>query len=490
MTQESREALRRFEQKIRDQGSDGFADGPRPWEHWDESGHQANNRIWEGSARRVYPGRRKIRSLGYRLLSVLAFLALTTLLVGIGGVYYSHTQNQQLAQNSAQPLPATRRPDPTMTSTDADSVITATTSAMDELSVLSAPAAGPASTQDQLDLAVATAPATDELMQETATTETPATAAQITPPLTNDSIDSVAIETVVTKQSVTTTVYTRHPQQDEAEIVAAIETTPPPFAHAVTADPQQVSDGLPPAVHISNAEAMTAAASATTTDTTDRDQLDTATDTSSTELTEPATTVALAETDNEAADNGTLAATLAQRTALPDTPPAEQAEEATAVDATDRTTAIAVAESAVESDTEIPDEPGNVLPDTAAVEMTTVEPVAETATVAVADSNSATSAPEVTPDQDIDNVVTVTPVVKTGNWVINLASYTWKSTAGRKLALFQSQGVDAEIFKVMINDKPMYRVRVTGFESSGEAKAEIPTVEKKLNLEGAWISKR
>ena len=92
----SRETLRRDEQKMRDEGSDGFADGPPPWEHWDESGHQEENRVWEGSSRRVYPRRRRTRSLGYRLLSVLTLISLATLLVGIGGVYYSHTQSQRL----------------------------------------------------------------------------------------------------------------------------------------------------------------------------------------------------------------------------------------------------------------------------------------------------------------------------------------------------------------------------------------------------------
>jgi len=58
------------------------------------------------------------------------------------------------------------------------------------------------------------------------------------------------------------------------------------------------------------------------------------------------------------------------------------------------------------------------------------------------------------------------------------------------LALFQQQGVDAEVFEVIIKDKPMYRIRVTGFENSRAAKAEIPVLEKKLGLEGTWISKR
>jgi cell division protein FtsN len=81
-------------------------------------------------------------------------------------------------------------------------------------------------------------------------------------------------------------------------------------------------------------------------------------------------------------------------------------------------------------------------------------------------------------------------VAKTGDWVINLASYTRESTANRKLALFQQQGIDAEVFAVTINDKPMYRIRVTGYESSRAAKAGIPAMEEALDLEGVWISRR
>ena len=107
MSQESNDKRYRFEQKLRDQGADGFADGPRPWETWDESGHQANNRIWEGSARRVN-GKYRKRSLGYRILSALAFMSLATLLVGIGGVYYTHITSQRVvvAETGIQPTSA------------------------------------------------------------------------------------------------------------------------------------------------------------------------------------------------------------------------------------------------------------------------------------------------------------------------------------------------------------------------------------------------
>jgi len=517
MPQESKEKQRKFEQKLRDQGSDGFADGPRPWERWDESGHQANNRIWEGSAKRIYPRRRKTHSLGYRLLSVLALLALTTLLVGIGGVYFSHTQTQRLAQSEVQPLPATSPPVPSATPADREAVITADASQSHDLNVLSAPAAGSGATQEQALAAIETAaavdaaiPATDEPMT-TGTVETLAMAPEANPPATNESIDSVSIETIVTEKSVTTTVYTRHPQQAEAEIVAAIETLPPPFATGVVAAAQQAPDAEHPTVYISDDEAMSAAASTmplpvlqavapddAVTETaderlaaaTDEDQLDMPADTPATAAAGENTAIELTEPGGETTVTGSLEESTAETAAepiesTPDIAPADQTEDATAVAAAEVSSTVAVPESLEESVPEVSAEQRDALPDNQ------VTGQAEDATViATTEADTATAVPEVNEEQSNISVAALTPVAKTGGWVINLASYTWKSTASRKLALFQQQGVDAEIFAVTINDKPMYRIRVTGYENSREAKAGIPALEETLDLEGAWISRR
>jgi hypothetical protein len=58
------------------------------------------------------------------------------------------------------------------------------------------------------------------------------------------------------------------------------------------------------------------------------------------------------------------------------------------------------------------------------------------------------------------------------------------------LAVFKQKGVDAEVFTTTINDKPMHRIRVTGFESARSAKAEISALEKTLDLESTWVSRR
>ena len=454
MSQESNDKRRMFEQKMRDQGADGFADGPRPWETWDESGHQANSRVWEGSARRVN-GKYKKHSLGYRILSVLAFMALATLLVGIGGVYYTHTQTQQIADAGAQPLPVIKRRAPVIAPADSE-VVVATATETEDLNVLTAPAAGsePAQepeevTEEVVEDIVAT-PAAETVTAETPFADEPATETTTdTPPVMNGSIDSVAIETVVTEQSITTTVYTRHPQQDEPEIVSAIETTPPPFAHEIATVEQEVTEFTP---------------------------------------TVQTDTLVLAEVD--AVDTPETTSPYEEQQ---DRAPDEQTGEATAVAVTEESIAVVATEPVVETAPEATEDQSDAIveePSTEQTEdVTTVVLAEESSETAVIESPAETAA-EIIEEQQSETVEPVFPVEKTGDWVINLASYTWKSTANRKLALFQQQGVDAEVFEVMIKDKPMYRIRVVGFESSRSAKAAIPAVEQKLDLEGAWISKR
>ena len=592
MSQESNDKRYRFEQKMRDQGADGFADGPRPWETWDESGNQANNRIWEGSAMRVngmYPK----NSLGQRLLSTLALIALTTLLVGIGGVYYTHTQTQiqQLAQTGTQPLPVTDQARPEITSPDSE-VVVAAAKESNNLKVLSAPAKDAESMQNQVAATAETAtadsevtPITDEPANEPATAITATTSTGTIPPATNGSIDSVAIETIITEQSVTTTVYTRHPRQDEPEIVAAIETTPPPFAHELAAEKQQSTDSQPltvaatdtgtldeqvmalstlppPAAQASipafaetdtvddpdaisppedqytldsqlavpagdariialadmsnetgNSEPVAETAAVASEDPGEdpgKDQGDGVAVEQPAELAGDATIIAWADMSNETSITEPVAETAAvvgedpgedpakdQGDAVAVEEPAEPAGDATIIAWADMSSETGITEPVAETAAVVSEDPAENQGDAVAVEEPT-EPAGDAAIIALADMSSETGTTEPVAktaadnpeEQLIETMEPVIPVAKTGNWVINLSSYTWKATANRKLALFQQQGVDAEVFEVMIKDKPMYRIRVTGFENSRAAKAEIPKLEQKLDLEGAWISKR
>lgn len=560
MSPKNREELRKFEQRMHDKGSDGFADGPRPWEHWDESGNQASNRVWEGSARRIY-GSRSAHSLGHRLLSFLAFLALTTLLVGIGGVYYSHTQTQQLAQQGVQPLPLTSRTQSVRTAPE-PIARAETTTTVDELNVLTAPAAGSGSTgmaplmadvempgadPDSSTGLTATETIASSMASAEAVIEEPeaVTANQSAPPPADGNIDSVAIETIVTEKSVTTTVYTRKPQQEEPELIAAIETTPPPFVHEVTSEAVTAAtetdstvaaastmateealvedtEGMDeasevPSETVESQDMLTLTSPGTETLTEETETAATATtgediaimtpaemqaDAAKTTMDSPASTsqdtaalvspeaeTAVDESVAAAADvtNLDLAASLVPTDTIADAAAEPAAEEPTMeVPATEEATQFTLAEPASTVESTTPAEP--------APEETTVEAPAaeETTRIALAEPASAveSSTPAGTAQASTADMQPIMPVVKQGGWVINLASYTWKSMANKKLALFRDKGVDAEVFEVMIKDKPMYRVRVTGFASSRAAKAEVPSIEQALDLEGAWISRR
>ncbi len=92
--------------------------------------------------------------------------------------------------------------------------------------------------------------------------------------------------------------------------------------------------------------------------------------------------------------------------------------------------------------------------------------------------------------QNTESIRTPTPQAGTGNWVVNLASYNRESTAQRMLRTFRDKGVAAELVKVTVNDRPMIRIRTTGYENYREASDWVALLEERLELDGAWVSKR
>ena len=408
MSKTQQEKQQVFREKLQAEGADGFADGPRPWEQWDESGNQGNDRIWEGSARRIYPKQVK-RSIGDRLLSGLAVVALATLMVGIAGVYLSTTSTPQLASSAIHPAPiVTDR----QTNIDTDIATDATVS-LASLETLSPPAAGNSAT-----------PGPDRIILEPALQ--PAPAAPTAP------VDRVAVETIITEASVTTTVYTQQPTQDQPELVATVETSPPPFTSMGTAEKQQ-------AVTTSVQQSATVEAPE-----------------------QPAEPVITAQAEVIAAEEP-----------LAEQPPAIQG-----------TTAVADQQptSALKTETT-----------TAQTESPLDKPELAREPVSIAMNSSAVAveaAPDIADEPESTTKTPLLPDAKTGKWVINISSYTRKSTAERMLAVFKQKGIDAEIFTTMINDKPMHRIRVVGFQSSRTAKAGIPAIEQELGLEDVWVSRR
>jgi hypothetical protein len=486
-TQQQKQQI--FREKLQAEGADGFADGPRPWEQWDESGNQDNDRIWEGSARRIYPKQVK-RSIGDRLLSGLAVVALATLMVGIAGVYLSTTSTPQLASSAIHPAPiVTGR----QTNIDTDIATDATVS-LASLETLSPPAAGNSAT-----------PGPDMMILEPALQPAPAASTA--------HFDRVAVETVITEAAITTTVYTQQPTQDQPELVATIETTPPPFTSgetaeeqlAVTASAQQ--NAIIEAVEEPAGPAMIAQAEVVATEP--------LADQQATAALKTGTTAAQTELPLDKAEDAEEPATLAMNSSSATVEAAAdiagEIEQNATIEAVEEPIKPAMVAQTEVVTTELLAEPPPAMQTTTAVAdqqataalktgttaaqtellLDKAEVAEEPATLAM-NSSSATveAAPDITREIETTTTTPVLPDAKTGKWVINISSYTRKSTAERMLAVFKQKGIEAEVFTTMINDKPMHRIRVAGFQSSRAAKAGIPAIEQALGLEDVWVSRR
>jgi len=77
-----------------------------------------------------------------------------------------------------------------------------------------------------------------------------------------------------------------------------------------------------------------------------------------------------------------------------------------------------------------------------------------------------------------------------GDWVINLASYKSSSYATRKQAEFAGKGVEVEQVRAEVHGKTIYRLCVTGFDSSRAAKTEAADIQTRLGLGSTWIARR
>jgi cell division septation protein DedD len=113
-----------------------------------------------------------------------------------------------------------------------------------------------------------------------------------------------------------------------------------------------------------------------------------------------------------------------------------------------------------------------------------------TDTVAVAQQPAAMPATvtTTTPAAEAKSAAAAQPA--SGVWVVNLASYNHESMAQRMLQEFKDKGVAAELVKVTVNDKPMVRIRTTGYGSFREASDWAALLEERLELDGAWVSRR
>jgi hypothetical protein len=482
MQDPDKEKLRAFEQKMHDEGADGFADGPRPWETWDESGAQAGSgrRIWEGKAHRIYRNAPVRRSLGERILSGLAMLALATMVVGIAGVYLTEEQPQTVAWTAVQPTPIPLPENRGSAIQRLPDRVIRPAPVIAEIESLPPPAAGSptgtdgasATERDADDPAPVTETGNDS--EVTAATDIPA----LQPGDNNTDIEIVTAPTALLLRST----GDAYPESSaavyavEMDTELAMEIATAPAADSTLADAgagpgmimRETTASAPPASgdNSSPFEVVTAPAS----NLINRDSSTAWQATAESAIPEPG--IESVEEDSDSPRLATMAA------AALDSLPAAAAGSATT--ASDAASQEATDEAGEQAFSAMPDS------DTPARDMdpaTPESPLAddgENAVVAMAEAQPLAPAPS-------PAVAAASPA---GDWVVNLASYTYEAMARKKLAVFKAKGVNGEIERITVNDKPLYRIRVTGFESSRAARASIPDLQKTLGLEGAWIARR
>jgi len=478
---------------MHDEGADGFADGPRPWETWDESGAQAGNgkHIWEGKARRIYKNTRVHRSLGDRVLSGLAMTALATMVVGIAGVYLTEEQPRTVAWTAIQPTPiplpgqrdsGDRQRLPARVERSAPVIA--------EIESLPPPAAGSAPPAAETPGAAADASSQWQTMAER-DSET----ADMGGPLQDPEAAPVA-------ESVAATVPAADPELNPGDSGSDLEIFAAPTALLLTsimtsspADSDESGLELEPELSLEIAtapsvenekdETVVAASPA-------KPDPDTAVDrfTGST-TSQPETSAEIDTTTTKAASETRQSQGMISRF------------DATA-DSSDSSPDIAAAEILLPpaaSPATKPNDTTSPIGAEPAAARAGVVPAAGSATLQhIQDESTASGASESTTLAMVEPAPTAAPAkaatpaasasAPAGNWVVNLASYNHEAMARRKLGEFQAKGVTAEIESTTINDRQMYRIRVAGFESSRAARASIGSLEKTLGLKGVWISRR
>jgi hypothetical protein len=516
MQETDKEKLRAFEQKMQDEGADGFADGPRPWETWDESGAQAggSRHVWEGKARRIYKTTQIKRSIGDRILSSLASIALITMLVGIVGVYLTEEKPRTVAWTAITPtpiplpgqletahkkqLPARTMPVPVIAEIESlpPSAAGSSTSAVDNTPAeaaasevpslaasgpepaIDAPAVreaagtpalsddpfwNPAASED--DIEIVTAPSALLLTSPTdssAESDNDAPDMEMDPSLAMEIATAPALDGSMDVETVTTT----EPLQDTTRTTLAPAGSGSTGQLAATPARDLINRGTSsPAV----ADSMLPEAGIETAGLATETKMDTATD-------------AIPGASEPSQPVGSLADATTTRAA------GSEAMAVTTVEAVENLPPAAAGDKAPMAPTSSPETPG------ATIEQTGGDPNDSNETMA-AGNDSGTSENSVVALADPVAVTTQpAPASKAaapkGNWVVNLASYNHEAMARKMLDEFQAKGVTVEIENITINDRQMYRIRVTGFESSRSARASISSLEETLGLKGAWISRR
>lgn len=77
-----------------------------------------------------------------------------------------------------------------------------------------------------------------------------------------------------------------------------------------------------------------------------------------------------------------------------------------------------------------------------------------------------------------------------GGWVVNVVSSEHIEAVEKLMNKLHKRGIPAETQEVIIGGKVRYRLRITGFSSSDEARAYASHLDGDLGLKDPWVSKR
>jgi hypothetical protein len=507
----TREAIRAFEEKMRTEGADGFAAGPHPWESWDVSGNaEGDDRIWDNSALHDGARKRTRPGPGERLLNGLAMLALLALLVGIGGVYFSEEPDPTIAQQGVQPLPIIRKPLPAPA-----------TVPMHRPSVQPVPPTG--MTQHMPAAAAAAPESFAEAPPPTPVMEVPASDGSPTSPVPASPLGAQTDANIAMANAGEPPVI-----GVPSSVVAAVPANTPDIAEAETPQAREAPQAAEAVRVPPTAEDMPLSAASSI--------LDEAPDTAEPETPQVPEAVPVPPTAEDMPLSAASSVPVeAPEIAEPETPQAPKAvPEAPTADGMPLSAASSVPDEAPDAaEPETPrtpaatPAPASTRPPAPELETATAPP-AEQTTAAVAEApspaavaasppveaatpppgdattaadNAATPQPApvavepVAPARQPDvarnsNIAALMPADASGGWAVNLVSYTHETAARRTLKEYRDEGVDAEIQTVILNDKPMYRVRIVGYDSRPAAQAQIDPLQKLLDLESVWVSRR
>jgi len=77
-----------------------------------------------------------------------------------------------------------------------------------------------------------------------------------------------------------------------------------------------------------------------------------------------------------------------------------------------------------------------------------------------------------------------------GDWVVNITSVSDPESAYQEVSRLRSMGINAESVTAVSHGRTWYRIRVPGFASDAEARAQRGALEARLGIRDTWIGRR